>query len=79
HHRGFAFLPDLPREVPVARLAFGYGPVTVAASDRTSAPVVVREGQPYRVQRDAVGERQAMERLEEIGFLPARDIAQQLL
>ena len=79
HHRGFAFLPDLPREVPVARLAFGYGPVTVAASDRTSGPIVLREGRPYRVQRDTAGEREAVERLEEIGFLPARDVAQQLL
>jgi superfamily II DNA or RNA helicase len=79
HHRRFAFLPDRPREVPVARLAFGYGPVTVAASDRTSATIVVREGRPYRVQRDTAGERAAVERLEEIGFLPARDVAQQLL
>src|SRR5215218_1883736 len=79
HHRGFAFLPDLPREVPVARLAFGYGPVTVPASDRTSGPIVVREGRPYRVQRDTAGEREAVERLEEIGFLPARDVAQHLL
>ena len=70
HHRGFAFLPDLPREVPVARLAFGYGPVTVAACDRNSGPIVVREGRPYRVQRDTAGEREAVERLEEIGFLP---------
>ena len=79
HHRGFAFLPDLPRAVPVARLAFGYGPVTVAASDRTAAPIVVREGRPYCVQRDTAGEREAVERLKEIGFLPARDVAQQLL
>ena len=79
HHRGFAFLPNLPREVPVARLTFGYGPVTLAASDRSSASIVVREGQPYRVQRDTAGERKAVERLEEIGFLPARDVAQHLL
>ncbi len=61
-------------DAPLARLAFGYGPVTLPYGRQPSPKIVASAGSLYRVERDLPGERAALARLGGIGFARLRDI-----
>ncbi len=62
--------------VPVARLAFCYGPATLApmpAAGGNAMPTHMIDGVLHRIRRDAVGEARAMTTMRRHGFLPTKD------
>jgi superfamily II DNA or RNA helicase len=63
---GKSTLPGELHSVPLARLSFQYGPVTLPTP--VSRDIVVQGGQLLSVVRDAAGEARAWERLHQIGL-----------
>ncbi len=55
-----------PPPIPLARIAFGYGPFVLPPDDRRR--LLVRERRLYRVVRDRAAEAAAMQQLGELGF-----------
>ena len=55
-------------EVPLARLSFHYGPLTVPSTLRPPQRRVSYDGRLYDLTRDRAGEQKAMEVLAELGF-----------
>ena len=63
-----------PIDTPLARLAFGYGPVTLSCNRQPSPEIIASGGTLYRIERDRQGERAALARLGGIGFAQLWDI-----
>src|ERR1700722_17130019 len=69
HGRGSArSVGDGLYEVPLARLAFRYGPLVVPSTAKPPPRRVSHEGKLYDVARDRAGEQKAIETLTTIGF-----------
>ena len=62
-------------EVPLARLSFGYAPLTIPYSSQKQPNVVTKDGKQYEPLRDPRLEAAAMQRLTELGFVPVSDRA----
>ncbi len=58
--------PSVSCQVPVARLSWGYGPVTLDL--QASRDIVLRDGRLISVVRDKAAEAKALNRLRELGF-----------
>jgi superfamily II DNA or RNA helicase len=54
--------------VPVARLSFDYGPVSVPSTQKTQPRIFARDGVLYEPARDPTAEAEALDRLRAIGF-----------
>jgi superfamily II DNA or RNA helicase len=61
-------------EIPLARLSFFYGPVTLPFGLPSASPVMAQGGKLYRIVRDRAGEQAALARLGGIGFARVGDI-----
>src|SRR5262249_29626709 len=55
-------------EVPLARLAFRYGPLTVPSTIKTPPRRMSHDGKLFDVARDRAGEQRAIEALMQLGF-----------
>ena len=55
-------------EVPLARLAFKYGPMTVPSTSKTPPRRVSHQGKLYDLARDRIGEQKAIDALTELGL-----------
>ncbi len=66
--------PPLPGEIRLARLAFAYGPVTVAADDRRTQPLFARDGRLFAIERAPALEARQHQRLAApaVGLAPIR-------
>ncbi|HVY16398.1 MAG TPA: DEAD/DEAH box helicase, partial [Rhodopila sp.] len=60
--------------IPLARLAYGYGTVTLPRSARPLPKLTLRDGRIYDVARDLAAEGEALEELRNLGFLPVSDL-----
>jgi hypothetical protein len=60
--------------VPVARLCYQYGPISLPRSARPLPPITVRDGTLYAVERDREAEHGAVTELARRGFLPISEM-----
>ena len=60
--------------VPLARLSYEYGAVTLPRTSRPQPKLTVRDGQIFDVQRDLQAEARTLERLREMWFAPVSEI-----
>ena len=66
---GYAFqpswaVPPVPEALRLARLAFAYGPLTVAADDRRDRPLLASDGRLFSIERDRAVEDRHCKRLD---------------
>ena len=60
--------------VPLARLSFQYGPVTLPRSRRPLPRITVRDGHLYEVTRDLAAEARALDQLRELNFSSVQEL-----
>ncbi|MBX3515985.1 MAG: SWIM zinc finger family protein [Rhodospirillales bacterium] len=56
-------MPPAPQDIPVARLAFAYGPVILPANDQREKPLFAEHGRLFTVERDRTMENRQRKRL----------------
>ncbi|MDN3568297.1 DEAD/DEAH box helicase [Paeniroseomonas aquatica] len=62
-------------EVPLAQLAFGYGPLVLPFGREEPPAVITHEGKLYRLQRDEKAEAAVLRRMTGIGFARVNQVA----
>ncbi|OYV40507.1 MAG: hypothetical protein B7Z80_04320, partial [Rhodospirillales bacterium 20-64-7] len=60
--------------VPLVRLSYQYGPVTLPRSSRPLPRITVHDGTLYEVERDRAAEQQALAELARIGFASVNEV-----
>ncbi|HET6609784.1 MAG TPA: DEAD/DEAH box helicase [Rhodopila sp.] len=60
--------------VPLARLSYGYGDITLPRSARPLPRLTMRDGRIYDIVRDLQAESDALDQLRQLGFLPVSDL-----